>query len=283
MSMVHRNWFQYIQIHPTLMMFVFISIMTGTFVQLFIILCLVTIHELGHFFAARYFNWRTEAIVLWAFGGVMKTDEYASRPLKEELIVTLCGPAQHGIIFIIAYLLQLTGWVPPTLMTDIFYFNAIILLFNVLPIYPLDGGKVLQIGLSFILPYRQAYRSTLILSGVVAISMLLLQLLFLPFTLTAALLIIFLILELVKYYRNEYYTFLRFLLHRLHHPTEKRAFTTIYATPQDRLIDVFNHFKRNKTNRIYLTSQKFFTEQQVLHLYFYEKRYTDTFETIGQD
>lgn len=280
MSMAHRNLFQYIQIHPTLMIFVAISFLTGTFIQLFIILCIVTIHELGHFYAARYFGWRVEAIVLWAFGGVMKTDEYTTRPLKEELIVTLCGPLQHGFIFIVVYVLQSMQLLPDSMVPQILNYNLIILLFNLLPIYPLDGSRLWLILMSLYIPYRQAYRSNLIISLVAASLIIVMQLLLFPFTFTATILILFLIVEIIKFYRNEYFTFIRFLLYRLHHESANYEVKHIYANKNDRLIYLFNHFMRNKYHHLYARPDKFISEKKALHIYFNERRHSESIETI---
>lgn len=280
MSMAHRNLLQSIQIHPTLIIFVAISFITGTFIQLFIILTIVTIHELGHFYAARYFGWRVESIVLWAFGGVMKTDEYATRPIKEELIVILCGPLQHLFIFIITYILQALALIPDTIIAQIMYFNFIILLFNLLPIYPLDGSKFTLLWLSLLIPYRQAYRRNLILSFISAISIIIMQLVLLPFTLTATMLILFLLGEIIKYYRNEYFTFTRFLLHRLHHEPQTDKIKHIYANKNDRLLDLFNQFMRHKYHRLYATQHTFISEKKALHIYFNDRKYTESLRNI---
>lgn len=281
MLMALRNFYSYFTFHPTLIVFVLISFLTGTFVQLFIILCIVTVHELGHFFAAKYFNWRIDSIMLWAFGGVMKTDEYSTRPLKEEFIVTISGPLQHGVIFLIVKILLPLFSVPDALIADILYFNLVILLFNLLPIYPLDGGKFSLIFLSFLLPYRQAYRLMLILSFVTCSVIIVGQLLLFPFTFTATLLFVFLIVEINKFWRNEYFTFIRFLLSRLYERPHFKKIKHIYATKNDRLIDLFNQFSRNKLHRLYVTRHTFISERKGLDYYFNKHRHRDSvFEII---
>lgn len=280
MSMARRRFFQLIQIHPTLIIFMFIGILTGTFVQLFIIICIVTIHELGHFFAATYFRWRIESMVLWVFGGVLKTDEYTTRPLLEECIVTVAGPIQHGVIYLVAYLLNEAYFIPPSIVSHIFYFNTIILLFNLLPIYPLDGAKLWLILLSLRLPYRLAYRLTLFISFIMAAIVMIVSLLFFPFTLTTILLIVFLIMEVIKYWRNEYFTFIRFLLYRLHNEPYDYKQKNLYAKKDDYLIELFNQFRRNKYHRIYNTAHTFISEKRALHMYFHESRHAETIQEI---
>src|SRR5690625_3648721 len=90
-----------IHIHPILIIFMFIAFITGTFIQFFILFAIVFIHEIGHFIAAKFYNWNVHSIMLWVFGGVMKTDEGVNRPIKEDIIVTVAGPLQHLFIFIL--------------------------------------------------------------------------------------------------------------------------------------------------------------------------------------
>src|SRR5699024_6932825 len=96
-----------IHIHPILIIFIIISFVTGTFLQLFIILSIVLFHELGHYGAGKFFKWRIKGIMLWIFGGVMDTDEHGNRPFHEDIIVTVAGPLQH--LYIYFYLLIRLG------------------------------------------------------------------------------------------------------------------------------------------------------------------------------
>lgn len=279
MKKIHHK----LHIHPTLWMFIIISFMTGTFIQLFIIISIVTIHELGHYFAAKYFQWRIDGIMLWAFGGVMKTDEHPTRPLKEELIVTLCGPMQHIFIFFLTFLIEKADLLPTIIVSQINYYNMIILFFNLIPIYPLDGAKLYLALVSFLLPFRRAYRFTLVSSLTVAFIIIGMQIFLFPFTLTALILIAFLVVEIVKYWRNEYFLFIRFLLYRFHHRPKFKRKRLIYATKQNRLIDIFNDFYRYYDHRIHIPNHYSIPEVKALELYFQERRYSDTIEQLAKE
>lgn len=271
--MESRNLLQLVTIHPTLVLFLIIAFVTGTFVQLSIIWSIIIIHELGHFLAARYFNWRIQSIVLWVFGGVMKTDEHTTRPLKEEIIVTLSGPVQHVIIYFVIVTLSQLQLLPNHITEQALYFNSLILFFNLLPIYPLDGGKITLFLLSYMMPYRLAYRSVLICSFVICMLIIIAQLFIVSFTLTAVVLFLFLVIELYKYWQDEYYTFIRFLLHRMYSEKVYPNVKNIYVSDTDRLLDVFNKFKRNKYHYIYVTPKFMISETEGLERYFYDKNY----------
>src|SRR5699024_314001 len=80
---------------PLFLLLIVLSLFTGTFVQLFILFAIILIHEIGHYTLANHYQWHIQSIVLWVFGGVMKTTEATNRPIKEDIIVTVAGPLQH--------------------------------------------------------------------------------------------------------------------------------------------------------------------------------------------
>src|SRR5690625_902439 len=283
MSMENYSKFQF---HPTLIFFIFISFLTGTFVQLFILLGIVLWHELGHFFTAKFFRWRIDRVVLWAFGGVMKTDEQGTRPLKEEIIVTLFGPLQHLFIYIVTVFLGYVELAPTTFISDLHKYNLIVLLFNLLPIYPLDGGKLVLYMLGFYLPYRKSYRMILTFSILAITLLVIFQLFYLPFTFTAVLLLLFLLVEAIKARRNEFYTFMRFLLQRFYLQKYTLSIERIEASKETKLIDIFNRFYRNKYHHIYINSSNYISEKDTLHYYFHKQHpqatIQDVIELVGK-
>src|SRR5699024_8922415 len=132
-----------IHIHPILIIFIIISFVTGTFLQLFIILSIVLFHELGHYGAAKFFKWRIKVSMLWIFGCVMDTDELGNKPFHEDIIVTVVCPLQHLFIYLFLFIDSLgqIQLISTPIWDKVFLYNTLILLFNLLPIWPLDGGK----------------------------------------------------------------------------------------------------------------------------------------------
>lgn len=278
--MISRKFFRKIIIHPTLIIFFIIAFITGTFIQFATIITIVFIHELGHYFAARFFKWRIDSVVLWAFGGVMITDEHDSRPLIEELIVTIAGPLQHIVIFFFIQFFSYFDLLSPYIIEQAIFFNRIILLFNLLPIYPLDGGKICKVFFSYFLPYRRCFQLVLIFSFIVCIFILVVQLIVLPFTFSAMFIVLFLIIEIYKNWKNEYFTFIRYLLHRLSSEQQSKKVRHLYVSDHVRLMEIFNQFKRNTYYYIYITPQYYVTETDSLKRYFYDKKHTETIKEI---
>ena len=115
---------------------------------LFFLSALVAIqHELAHAYAAAKLGYKLNRIVLMPFGAVIDGD-MKGISLKDEIIVALYGPLCNLItaIFFVAL-----WWFAPTMyaFTDVaFYSSLAIALVNLLPAYPLDGGRILKCSLA---------------------------------------------------------------------------------------------------------------------------------------
>ena len=116
---------------------------------------IIFVHELGHLIAAKYYKWNTDKIYIYPLGGVTKFNECINKPLKEELVITIMGPLFQIVYY---YILTFLG------VKNIVTFNFLLLFFNLLPIYPLDGGKLLNIALSSFFPYKLSYKITIYIS-----------------------------------------------------------------------------------------------------------------------
>jgi len=258
-----------IHIHPVLLFFLFISFITGAFMHLAVILAIVFIHELGHVLMAIHFKWRIRKIMLWVFGGVMETEEHGTRPIAEEALVVAAGPFQHVLIFI--FLNTLGASILPSSVLDLAHtYNAAILLFNLLPICPLDGGKLMSLVFSSLLPYRKAHAISIVLSALIALVVLAVQLLLYPFVLTACCLILFLLLENQREWKQRYYVFVRFLLKRSEAQGQfKKALISAHSGQP--LIQVLSQFRRNRRHVIYVKDASpagYLSEPDCLNLYF---------------
>lgn len=267
-----------IHIHPILIIFIIISFVTGTFMHLFVILIIVLIHELGHYSMAKFFKWRIKRVMLWIFGGVMETDEHGSRPVHEELLVTIAGPLQHVFIYFLLYLNSFNSvqLVSIPIVDMVLYYNTLILIFNLLPIWPLDGGKILFLILSKFTPFQKAYNMNIIISMIGSLFFLLIQILMYSFNLSAFLILMFLFMENRSEWKKRYYVFIRFLLNRYQGHSglnNVRNISVPYYTP---LMKVFSQFYKDEKHFIYVTypnkRRQLLDENDCLHSYFYEKK-----------
>ncbi|WP_052345806.1 site-2 protease family protein [Paucisalibacillus sp. EB02] len=272
-----------IHIHPILFVFIIISFLTGTFVEMMIILGIVLWHELGHYLAAAHFKWRINKVMLWIFGGVMDTDEHGNRPVIEEFIVTIAGPFQHVIIYVFMLIASSLSLLPSSIISTILIYNTTILVFNLLPIWPLDGGKLLFFLLSKRLSFQKAYHMIIIISILLCFIIIMVQLLFLPFTLSSFLIMVFLLIENRSDWKNRHFVFIRFLLNRYKGNNWIKTVKPIIVPSHSSLMEVFSQFKRDVKHSIYIQlpndKRLAIDETDCLKTYFYDKSYH---KTIGE-
>jgi Zn-dependent protease len=112
---------------------------------------IVLLHEFGHALACRSVGGKAERIVLWPLGGVA----YVSPPMRPGAMLwsIVAGPLVNVILLPLTLPLM---WLPGhsdvnTFLAMIAQINLVLLIFNMLPIYPLDGGKILWSLLWFVL------------------------------------------------------------------------------------------------------------------------------------
>lgn len=127
----------------------------------------VLLHELGHMLAARRFGIRTIEIVMFPIGGVSRPERQPAP--RQELWISLAGPVVNLAIAgaLMAWMTTQQGWVAletlrePTdanLAERIAFGNLALFLFNLLPAYPMDGGRILRSVLALSRPVEQATR-----------------------------------------------------------------------------------------------------------------------------
>lgn len=164
---------QLIKLHPLFLFMFVLSLAVGywkTFCLMFII---VILHESGHWLAARYCGWKVKEIRLLPFGGELIADARSSSGSTEELFVALAGPAVNGFLIILLVGLKWSDLPGDSIWVYLIQANAAIAIFNLLPILPLDGGKVLQALLSRFVTYARALRWSVhisLLSGLLLLS-----------------------------------------------------------------------------------------------------------------
>jgi Zn-dependent protease len=163
----------------------FAALLYGFILVGFVFLC-VLLHELGHCLMALQYGVRVQDITLLPIGGVARLENATLRPGHEALIA-LAGPLVNVAILVALFPLMLLLGVltgntsagdyfnylddvaPGGLLVYLFFTNLVLVIFNLLPAFPMDGGRVLRAGLSTLTSREQATKFAVALGQVLAV------------------------------------------------------------------------------------------------------------------
>lgn len=202
-----------VKIHPLFWLVSIAAAMTGQFFELLTLFSIVIMHELGHIFAALAVGWRVQSMELLPFGGVAKVDEWGTTKAEDEMIVALAGPFINGVMILVGILLHWLGVWDEGWTRFFVEANAWIACFNLLPIWPLDGGKILQALLSKWLPYYRTIYFCIVWSAILSFVLLSLSF-FIPHQWNLLVISLYLLIENRMAYKRAHYQFIRFLLRK---------------------------------------------------------------------
>ena len=144
----------------------------GVLLVLIVFVCVV-LHEFGHSLQARRFGVRVRDIVLLPIGGVARAERLPEKPWQE-IVVAISGPLVN---FVLAGLVVLVIWVRgerlelnDRFLTNLLIINLVLGLFNLIPAFPMDGGRILRGLLSTTLPYPAATRLAKNIGQIIALA-----------------------------------------------------------------------------------------------------------------
>ncbi|MNW50621.1 Stage IV sporulation protein FB [compost metagenome] len=240
------------------------SLITGHFFELLALFLIVFIHELGHVAAARFFGVKVLSIQMLPFGGVAVMEDTGHLTALREMIISLAGPLQNLLLIGLSLLFQSVGLWDGPFLSYFIQCNLLLALFNLLPILPLDGGKICQSLCSLFLPYHTtlvwSHRISLLFSFIVTMySVIPLLLGQGPLQLNLLLVGLFLLYSNWIDYRNIPYRFMRFLVNRERFFSEHTSGSLAQPIVADKakpLDHILRLFRREKYHFIYVVNQQ---------------------------
>jgi stage IV sporulation protein FB len=272
-----------IHIHPLLWLMGGVAVITAHFQQLLLLFCIVLIHELGHAVTALFFSWRIKQILLLPFGGVAEVEEHGNRPFREELLVTLAGPAQHIWLLGAGFVIWEAGMISDDTWQLWARYNVTICAVNLLPIWPLDGGKLLFLALTRCFPFEKAHKQ-MVIGSLIALFLWIAGIFFIaPSQLDLWVIALFLFISLWKEWKQRRYVLMRFLLERYYGKKgDYQKWQPIKVEETEPVQKVLQRFYRCQKHSIIVVKNKkeqiILDESEVLHAFFAERQ---TNEAIG--
>ena len=190
------------RIHPLTYLVALIAVLTAHFKLYLIFMLLVVVHEMGHICSGLFFKWELKEIVVLPLGLISKFDNLVNVSLNEELVV-----ASMGIIWqLIFYMIFFRN------SYEYYWCNRVIVIFNLLPIYPLDGSKILNVLLNKIFSFKSSYLISLYLSFILSICLILIGIIYKY--LIIIIVILPLLMGLIKEYQKRFNVINKFYLER---------------------------------------------------------------------
>lgn len=228
--------------------------MSGLFKNIIFFTSIIFIHELGHFLCAKFFCWKVDKIYFYPYGGFTKFNDDLNKPKYQELLIMVMGP-----LFQIIYYFLIIRFLTISELSLFRSYHYSILLFNLLPIYPLDGGKFLNIILNYFISFRGGFKVTIYFSYLVLFTVM--SIFFvknISISLSLLLVFILLICKLTQELKKEKYYFNKFLLER---------YLNNYNFNKVKIIKDFNGMSRDYKHVFYKKGRTK-TEKEKLSSYF---------------
>lgn len=198
-------------------------LLCGLFKNIVLLAMLIVPHELGHALMGELCGFHVKEIRFCPYGGNTVFDSLSNSSLQEEWMVLLAGPMTQMIVF---YLLSFVLSGEDFAILKMYHYA--LLWFNLLPFYPLDGGKAVQLLFAFFLPYYRSLLVTILISfGGISLAILF-ALLTRSYQLTLILMLVF--VKSLEAFQKRHFLFQSYLLTRYLHPrifSHKKVITSL--------------------------------------------------------
>lgn len=205
------------------------------------IFIIVIIHELGHVLTSLIFKYKIVSIRIYPFGGVTKLDKDINTSINKEIVLALSGVFMQVII------------IPFIISNESFMkYNLSIMLFNLIPIIPLDGSIIVRYLLNKYLSFKNSYYLSIIIS---IISIIIYVGFNYKYNLNNYLIIGLFIYKLYESLKDFKYIYNRFLLERFLNNYKYKKISTREGKLDILKLEVYQYFKRGS---------KVYSEKEVL-------------------
>ena len=119
---------------------------------------------MGHYFVGKLLKMKMGEIRIFAFGGITTINEELNSPILKEILMLIAGPLTQILFYSFIVFMYKKGYININVFDKLTIINKTLLSFNLLPILPLDGGKLVNNILDLILPYQMSHTVSIIIS-----------------------------------------------------------------------------------------------------------------------
>lgn len=193
-------------------LFLILSMLSGYFREIFIVFIILIVHELGHFFLMKFMDIKVNSITIYPYGGMIKSNMLINTNSLKVIIISLGGVLIQILLWCIVFVIYKFSLIS-SFYYDIFLkYNFYIILFNLLPIYPLDGYKILNSFFELFISFKKS----IYISFIINVIFLILFFVYLYiYRVSNYLIIVFLFVNLFNYIREIKYIMNKFYVERI--------------------------------------------------------------------
>lgn len=193
-------------------LFLLLSLLAGVFREIIFVYIIILIHELGHLIIMKYYKINIKKINVYPYGCLIDSDMLINTNSLKVLIISSGGILIQLLLFIIVFVIFKLGIIGLYFYTLFNKINFSIIVFNLLPIYPLDGFKLLN----SILELLFSFRKSMDISIIINILFIFLFIIYLyMFKISNYIIITFLLVSFINYIKNIKYVLNKFYLERI--------------------------------------------------------------------
>lgn len=241
-----------LRIHPATYIFVLILLITGFSPIVIPYLFAVILHELGHAFVAKKLGYKLNKIWILPYGACLTLDDFAFNP-HDEIKIAIAGPIVNICLIILTMSMW---WIFPITYIYTYTFvisNFSLAVFNLLPAFPLDGGRVMVGLLSLNNKRKFAFKIVTIINLFIPFALFALFLISLFFTANISYLTISIFL-IIGIFDTKFQGKYSPLLYEFSAKENKEIYQVkhICVTPKIKLYKIMSEINRHKYNIIYI-------------------------------
>ena len=238
-----------ISLDITTVILYFLMCLTGDFKRVILTFIIIIIHETGHLIFLKNFKVSVTKLTIYPFGGLIETDKLINFSPLKELLISIGGLLNQLILYILFFYLYKYNLINTYTYNLFLSINTSLILFNIIPIYPLDGYIILNSIFNIYIPYLKSNVLSLIISIITLIIFILYSY---NYKINSIFVISFLLYKLYNYLKDYKYIHNKFILER-----------SMYNIPYNKIIylNTYNPYLL-KLNKYYYFNYK--SEKEVI-------------------
>lgn len=198
------------KINPITYFLLLSILLCGYFNYFIVIFIILFFHEIGHIIMIKIFGEKVKMIEILPFGAIIKLDMQSNASSIRVLLISSFGVIMQLILYIPFMFFYNRGLINDLTYNIFLTYNKFIILFNIMPIVPLDGSKMLGSILEMVMPYKLNLKVINLVSIIVIIMFVIKS----DINLSLIIITSFLVMETFKLIKNHSYIFNSFLLER---------------------------------------------------------------------